>query len=73
MQAEELKTSLASCCIWNAKCDKNRFILSTGSFPDLLDAGAIYGIEVATIPRTLTRVLESVPEIDPEIDPEINS
>jgi len=29
--------------LWNAKCDKNRFILSTGSFPDLLDTGAIYG------------------------------
>ena len=32
--------------MWNTKCDKNRFILSTGSFPDLLDPGVIYGIKV---------------------------
>jgi len=32
-----------SSTLWNAKCDKNRLILSTGSFPDLLDADAIMG------------------------------
>jgi len=58
--------------IWNAKCDKNRFILSTGSFPDLLDPGAIYGIEVRSqecilvfwraFPRSIPRsILRSIP------------
>ena len=43
-------------------------ILSTGSFLDLLDSGAIRGIEVRS---EIDREIDS--EIDPEIDPEIDS